>query len=204
MRHMVATMKLARDKDHRRAMMRNLAAGLCISGRIKTTIQKARFVRKFSERIITIAKKNDLAARRQVISLLQDRYVVNAEETDVKRDKSMNIVKGPRLIKKIFSEIAPKYANVSGGYTRIIRLADRRIGDNGELCYLELIDPTQTKTTKKARTGGNRKKKAQSRIALMNKLIKGEKKGSAKKETKGEAAVVEKASEAPKAEEKNE
>jgi len=92
MRHMVATMKLARDKDHRRAMMRNLAAGLCISGRIKTTIQKARFVRKFSERIITIAKKNDLAARRQVISLLQDRYVVNAEETDVKRDKSMIIV----------------------------------------------------------------------------------------------------------------
>jgi large subunit ribosomal protein L17 len=179
---MVATMKLARDKDHRRAMMRNLAAGLFISGRIKTTIQKARFVRKFVENIITTAKVNNINARRQVLAALTDRYVVDKDETDGKRDKSFNIVKGPRLIKKIFSEIAPKDVSRQGVYTRIIRLSDRRIGDNGELVYLELIDPTQEKTTKKSRTGGNRKKKAQSRTALMNKLLKGGKAKEAKAE----------------------
>jgi large subunit ribosomal protein L17 len=186
MRHLVATKKLSRDTDHRKALMRNLAAGLFISGRIKTTLPKARFVRKFVERIITIAKRNDLTARRQVIAMIQDRFIVNTEETDVKRDKSFNIKKGPLLVTKIFSEIAPKYANVNGGYTRIIHLADRRIGDSSELCYLELIDPTQKKSMKKTRTGGNRKKKAQSRIALYNKLIKG-KKDAAKEEPKAES-----------------
>jgi len=186
MRHLIATKKLSRDTDHRKALMRNLAAGLFISGRIKTTLPKARFVRKFVERIITIAKRNDLTARRQVIAMIQDRFIVNAEETDVKRDKSFNIKKGPLLVTKIFSEIAPKYANVNGGYTRIIHLADRRIGDSSELCYLELVDPTQKKSMKKSRTGGNRKKKAQSRIALYNKLIKG-KKETAKEEPKAES-----------------
>jgi large subunit ribosomal protein L17 len=176
-------MKLARDKDHRKALMRNLAAALFISGRIKTTLPKARFVRSFVEKLITIAKEGDLNARRQVIAMLQDRWVVNTEETDVKRDKSFNIVKGPRLIKKFFDEIVPKYAKVTGGYTRIIRLSDRRIGDSSELCYLELIDPTQEKKTKKARTGGNRRVKAQKRVALLNKLLKGK-----KAEAKAEAA----------------
>ncbi len=196
MRHKVATMHLARDKDHRRAMKRNLAAGLFISGRIKTTLQKAQFVRPFAENLITIAKEGNLAARRRVIAALQDRYIVDKDETDVKRDKSLNIVKGPKLIKKLFSEIAPKYANRTGGYTRIIKLSDRRIGDNGELVYLELIDPTQEKTTKKARTGGNRRQKAIKRQALLNKLLKGGKKEAAKETEPTEA----KAEETPKAE----
>lgn len=183
MRHKVAIMHLARDTDHRRAMMRNLAAGLFISGRIKTTLQKAQFVRPFVEKLITTAKEGTLAARRQVIASLQDRYIVDKDETDVKRDKSANIVKAPKLIKKIFSDIAPKYASRSGGYTRIIRISERRIGDNGEQVYLELIDPTQEKTTSKKKTGGNRRKKAQKRVALLNKLLKGEKKDTAK-ETK--------------------
>lgn len=177
MRHRVVTMKLARTKEHRRALMRNLAAGLFISGRIETTIQRARFVRPFVEKIITTAKQGGLSARRQVIAELQDRYIVDKNETDIKRDKSYNIVQGPRLIKKIFDEIAPKYASVSGGFTRIIKLAGRRIGDDGQLVYLELIDPTETKTTKKTKTGGNRRLKAQKRIGLMNRLLK-EKKAS--------------------------
>ncbi len=193
MRHMVATMKLARDKDHRRALMRNLAAGLFISGRIKTTIQRARFVRKFVENIITTAKKGNINARRQVIAALQDRYIVDGEETDVKRNKSLKVVKGPLLIKKIFSDIAPKYANCAGGYTRIIHLSDRRLGDNGELCYLELIDPTEQKTTKKTRTGGNRRKKAQNRTALMQRLLNGEM--TAAKVAKSEPAAEAKAEE---------
>ena len=191
MRHKVAIMHLARDTDHRRAMMRNLAAGLFISGRIKTTLQKAQFVRPFVEKLITTAKEGTLAARRRVIASLQDRFIVDKNETDVKRDKSANIVKAPTLIKKIFTDIAPKYATRPGGYTRIIRLSQRRIGDNGELVYLELIDPTQEKVTAKKRTGGNRRKKTQKRVTLLNKLLKGEKKDAAKEV---------KAEETPKAE----
>ncbi len=196
MRHKIATMHLARDTDHRRAMMRNLAAGLFISGRIKTTLQKARFVRPFVEKLITTAKTGTLAARRHVIAALQDRYIVDKDETDVKRDKSAQIVKAPKLIKKIFSEIAPKFAARTGGYTRIIRLSQRRIGDNGELVYLELIDPTQEKTTAKKKTGGNRRKKAQKRVALLNKLLKGGKKEAAKEAEPKEVKVEE----TPKAE----
>jgi large subunit ribosomal protein L17 len=179
-------MKLARDKDHRKALMRNLAAALFISGRIKTTLPKARFVRSFAENLITIAKQGDLNARRQVIALLQDRWIVDTEETDVKRDKSLNIVKGPRLIKKLFDEVVPKYAKLTGGYTRIIKLADRRIGDNSSLCYLELIDPTEEKKTKKTRTGGNRRAKAQKQVAMMNKLLKGKKTEAEPAEAKSE------------------
>jgi len=191
-------MKLGRDKDHRRSTMRNLAAGLLISGRIKTTIQRARFVRPFVEKLITTAKAGTLQARRQVVSALQDRYVVDKEESDIKRDKSFNIVKGPRLIKKLFSDIAPRYATRSGGYTRIIKLSDRRIGDAGELVYLELVDPTEEKTTKKSRTGGNRKRKAQSRLALMNRLLK-ESKPEAPKAAVAEAPSAPAAEETPKA-----
>jgi large subunit ribosomal protein L17 len=191
MRHKVAIMHLARDSEHRRAMMRNLAAGLFISGRIKTTLQKAKFVRPFVENLITMAKEGTLAARRRAIASLQDRFIVDKNETDVKRDKSANVVKAPTLIKKLFSDIAPKYATRPGGYTRIIRLSQRRIGDNGELVYLELIDPTQEKVTSKKHTGGNRRKKTQKRVTLLNKLLKGEKK---------EAAKEVKAEETPKAE----
>jgi large subunit ribosomal protein L17 len=175
MRHRVVTKKLNRDTDHRKALMRNLAASLFVSGRIKTTIPKAKFVRAFVERLITISKRNDLNARRQVIAMLQDRYIVDVDETDIKRDKSMNIVKGPRLIQKIFTEIAPKYVDVSGGYTRIIKLADCRIGDGILFCFLELIDPTEEKVTKKNKTGGNRRAKTQKRLALMSKILKGQK-----------------------------
>ena len=172
MRHRIAGKKLSRDSEHRRALKRNLAAALFIHGRIKTTKPRAVFVRGFVERLITLAKKGDLNARRRVIALLQDRYIVDEEETDVKRSKSLKIVKGPRLIRKLFDEIAPKYADRPGGYTRIIRLSDRRLGDNGKLVYLELIDPEDKKPEKKSKTTGSRSKKAQSRIQLMNRLLK--------------------------------
>lgn len=176
MRHLVAGSKLSRDKDHRRALRRNLAAALFISGRIKTTRAKAKFIKPFVERIITIARAGDLVARRRVIALLQDRFIVDADETDVKRNKSFEVVKGPTLINKIFSEIAPKYAERPGGYTRIINLSKSRLGDNGEVVYLELVDPDEQKTTKRTRTGGNRRKRAQSRHELADALLKSAKK----------------------------
>ncbi len=172
MRHRISGKKLSRDGEHRKALKRNLAASLFIHGRIRTTEPRAKFVRSFVEKLITIAKKGDLNARRRVIALLQDRFIVDEEETDVKRNKSYKVVKGPRLIRKLFSEIAPKYADRSGGYTRIVKLPQRRLGDGSALVYLELIDPEEEKPKRKVDSSISRRKKAQSRIQLMNKLIK--------------------------------
>ncbi len=172
MRHKIAGKKLSRDSEHRKALRRNLAASLFIHGRIKTTEPRAKFVRGFVEKIITIAKKGDLNARRRVIALLQDRFIVDDEETDVKRNKSFKVVKAPRLVRKLFSEIAPKYADRSGGYTRIVKLPQRRLGDGGALVYLELIDPEEEKPKRKVDSSISRRKKAQSRVQLMNKLLK--------------------------------
>lgn len=200
MRHLVAGKKLSRDSEHRRALKRNLAAALFISGRIKTTTAKAKFVRPFVERIITIARRGDLNARRQVIAMLQDRFIVDTDETDVKRNKSFKVVKAPTLIHKIFSEIAPKYADRPGGYTRLIRLAKPRLGDNGEVVYLELIDPEEKKTTRRSRTGGSRRRKVQARHEFLNRLLKPAKKPqSASPKSKKESPEPE-----PKAEAKAE
>jgi len=172
MRHRIAGKKLSRDSEHRRALKRNLAASLFIHGRIKTTEPRAKFVRSFAERLITIAKKGDLNARRRVIALLQDRFIVDEEETDVKRNKSFKVVKAPRLVRKLFEEIAPKYMDRPGGYTRIVRLPQRRLGDGSPLVYLELIDPEEEKPQHKPDSSISRRKKAQSRIQLMNRLLK--------------------------------
>jgi len=183
---MVSGKKLSRDTDHRRALRRNLAAALFISGRIKTTEAKARFVRPFVEKIITIARKGDLTARRRVVAMLQDRFIVDAEETDVKRDKNYRVVKAPRLVAKVFSEIAPKYANVSGGYTRVIHLPKPRLGDCGPTVYLELVDPTVEKKTKRTRTGGSRRRKTQMREQFAAGLLKGKKPAAKAEEASAE------------------
>ena len=183
MRHRIAGKKLSRDSEHRKALKRNLAASLFIYGRIRTTEPRAKFVRGFVEKLITIAKKGDLNARRRVIALLQDRFIVDEEETDVKRNKSFKVVKGPRLIQKLFSEIAPKYADRPGGYTRIVKLPKRRLGDGGALVYLELIDPEEEKPKRKVDSSISRRKKAQSRMQLMGKLLKKSSKSSVQSET---------------------
>jgi len=163
MRHRIAGKTLSRTTDHRKALRRNLAAALFEHGRIKTTLVKAKYIRRFVERIITVARKGVLNARRRVISMLQNRFLIDQEETDVVRNKSFKVVKGPMLIRKIFDEIAPRYAERSGGYTRIIRLGKPRLGDNTEQVYLELIDPEQEKQSRRTRTGGDRRRKAQIR-----------------------------------------
>jgi len=196
MRHLVAGKKLSRDKDHRRALRRNLAAALFVSGRIKTTQAKAKFVRPFVERIITVARKGDVNARRRVTAMLGDRFIVDSDETDVKRNKAFRVVKAPRLIHKLFSEIAPKYKDRPGGYTRIIRLAKPRLGDNGTVVYLELVDPEEEKKTKRTRTGGNRRKKAEARGQLLDTLLK----PKPTKETEAPASSVAQQSPEPKTE----
>ena len=135
MRHRVYGYKLGRNTPHRKSLIRNLAAGLFQHGQITTTLQKAKAVQPFVEKLITMAKKGDLHSRRRAIAKLQDRRLIKvikggeSEEVDEKT-----------LIQKLFDEIGPRYAERTGGYTRIVRLPKHRIGDGSDLVISQLVD----------------------------------------------------------------
>jgi large subunit ribosomal protein L17 len=128
MRHLNAGRKLSRNASHRAALLRNLARALIEHGRIITTLEKAKETRPFVEKLITLAKKGTLHARRLAIARLHDKDAVA----------------------KLFKEIGPRFADRPGGYTRIIRRAERRLGDAGKTAYLELLRAGETKTRTKA------------------------------------------------------
>ena len=113
-------------------MRRNLAASLLEHGAVRTTPAKAKEVRRFVERLITIARQGTLHARRRVIALLRDRQMVDKENPAE--------LAGQTVVQKLFNEIAPRYADRPGGYTRLIRLPERRIGDGGEQVLLQLVE----------------------------------------------------------------
>jgi large subunit ribosomal protein L17 len=136
MRHRVAGRKLSRTKEHRLAMRRNLVASLFEHETISTTIEKAKEVKPFAEKLITLAKKGDLNARRRAISLLGNRDIVSNED-------GVEVKKGT-VIGKLFSDLGPRYLDRPGGYTRIIRLSLKRLGDNGQLVLLQLVGDEET------------------------------------------------------------
>jgi large subunit ribosomal protein L17 len=173
MRHRVAGYKLSRDAEDRRALRRNLAAALFTHGEITTTPAKARMVRPFVEKMITLARKGDLASRRRVLSALQDRVVVakGIDDPDVKRNKYGEIRTGPKLVHKLFSEIAPRYQDRPGGYTRIIKLAKHRIADGGDQCVLQLVG-TEEVGPQVAGQYSRRRNKANRRMDFSAKLRK--------------------------------
>jgi len=157
MRHRVAGARLNRTSGHRLAMRRNLVLSLFEHETISTTIQKAKDVRAFAEKMITLARKGDLAARRRAISLLGNRAIY--------KDEDGKMVKSGTVISKLFSELGPRYLDRPGGYTRIIRLAKRRLGDNGQLVLLQLVGQEaqeaeeQSKATRKGRAKKSSKAK---------------------------------------------
>lgn len=140
MRHRVAGRHLGRTSAHRLAMRRNLAASLFEHETISTTAEKAKEVRSFAEKLITLAKKGTLPARRQAIRMLNDRAIYKEEDDGP--------VKVGTVIGKLFSEIGPRYLDRNGGYTRIIRLAKRRLGDGGQLVLLQLVEQGEKAKTK--------------------------------------------------------
>ena len=113
---MPGTRKLGRTSDHRKAMLRAMVTFLLENGRIETTVTRAKEVRSMAEKMITIAKTNDLNSKRQVLA-----YVTKED-----------------VVKKLFDEIAPKYADVNGGYTRIVKIGPRRC-DAAEMAVIELV-----------------------------------------------------------------
>ena len=147
MRHRVAGRSLSRTSEHRLALRRNMVLSLIEHETISTTVQKAKEVKPFAEKLITLAKKGTLAARRQAISILTDRDIVEEQDGEF-------ITKGT-VIRKLFSEIGPRFLDRSGGYTRIIHLAKRRLGDGGQLVLLQLVGqeraPAEEKHDKKTK-----------------------------------------------------
>ena len=115
--------KLGRDSSARKALFRDLVTDLILYERIQTTEAKAKEVRSIVEKLITKAKRGDLHARRQVAAFVR-RETVNGEQD---------------AIQKLFSELATRYAERAGGYTRILKLGPRR-GDSAPMVYLELVD----------------------------------------------------------------
>lgn len=152
MRHRVAGRRLGRTREHRLAMRRNMVASLFEHETISTTMEKAKEVKAFAEKLITLAKKGTLSARRRAIALLGNRNIVS--------DEDGKAAKKGTVIGKLFSEIGPRYLDRPGGYTRIIRLPLRRLGDNGRLVLLQLVG-TEEGAKEKAKAAdkkGSRKK----------------------------------------------
>lgn len=116
MRHRNYTFKIGRTSAHRKALLANAACSLIMEERIKTTVAKAKQIRRVAEKMITLGKRGSLHDRRRAISIL----------------------KQPGVVAHLFSDVAPRYEDRPGGYTRILRLGERR-GDAAEMCLLELV-----------------------------------------------------------------
>ena len=130
-----------------------MAMSLFQHGTIRTTEVKAKELRRFVERLITTARRGTLHARRRVISLLSDRAMIDDEGELLEQS----------VVQKLMGEIAPRYANRPGGYTRIIRLSDRRIGDGGSQVLLQLIEESQTSAGESASGESRRRRRAAKR-----------------------------------------
>lgn len=171
MRHRISGYKLNRDTEHRTAMFRNLVAGLFEHGQIITTKPKAKAVQPMAEKLITLAKRGDLHARRRAVSILRDRIMCD-DEDKITRDRNGDVVKGPKLIRHLFEEIGPKYADRNGGYTRIIKLGTHRLGDGGDQVMLQLVGDESGPEIGGLASG--RRERAQRRRDFAAKLLGGE------------------------------
>lgn len=116
MRHRKKGRQLSRTRSHRKATLRNLATSLFQHGRIETTTAKAKELRPFAERLITLARRGDVHSRRLAATKISDREVLG----------------------KLFDDIAPRYAERPGGYTRVLKLGNRK-GDAAEMSLIELV-----------------------------------------------------------------
>ena len=138
MRHKVAGYKLGRTTSHRRSLLRNMATSLIMEERIETTVPKAKALRPTVEKMITLGKRGDLAARRQAISYLMTDEAVN----------------------KLFDTIGPRFGDRNGGYTRIVRTAWQK-GDGADKAFIELLGSEQLLDEKRQKRAEARAKKAE-------------------------------------------
>lgn len=136
MRHRNAGYKLGRNTSYRRALMRNLVTSLVLEERVQTTVPKAKAIRPWAERMVTLGKTGTLHARRQAAAYLQS----------------------PEAVAKLFDRLAPRFGDRPGGYTRIIRTGFRA-GDNAELAFIEYLGSEKIQQAKKERRAQRLEKK---------------------------------------------
>ncbi|MFQ5489707.1 MAG: 50S ribosomal protein L17 [Phycisphaerae bacterium] len=199
MRHRIRQRKLNRTSAHRLAMQRNLAQSLFEHGQVRTTLPKAKDLRPFAEHLITLAKKTrqgSITARRQIHKLLGDRSLVPAEHqeaydqmSDVKRGKALRAPSGRRhrsgdakgklaftgqsVTHRLIDTIAARFEDRNGGYARVIRLAERRIGDHSQLAIVQLVGDEQGPGTVTKPEKTARRKRADARYAAAIQASKG-------------------------------
>jgi large subunit ribosomal protein L17 len=137
MRHLKSGRQLSRNSAHRWALMRNLITALLREEKIRTTDPKAKELRRWVERVITLGKQGSLHARRQVLAIVQDKAVV----------------------RKLFDTIGPRFKDRPGGYTRIIKIGIRR-GDAAQMSVIELVT---SETAKESSAGGGRRRRRRAR-----------------------------------------
>jgi large subunit ribosomal protein L17 len=138
MRHLKAGWKLGRNTSHRRALLRNLVTSLILQERVETTVTKAKAMRPHVEKMITLGKRGDLAARRLAAS-----YLMTSEAVD-----------------RLFDTVSPRFGDREGGYLRIIRKGFRR-GDGGETAFIELLGSEKIQQEKREKRAEVRAKKAE-------------------------------------------
>lgn len=175
MRHGVSGKKFGRNKTLRAATIRDLVKAVLINQKIVTTRVKAGEARKLVDKMITLGKKNTLATKRRAFALLCDHALVSA----------------------LFTVIAPRFAGRQGGYTRIIKLAVNRQGDNAEMVILELteksVEPKKTEAAAKTDKKSDSKKKAEDAVVVEKPAKKTPKKAAAEGEKKAKTEKTKKA-----------
>jgi large subunit ribosomal protein L17 len=153
MRHRKRGRKLGVSPAHRKAMGRNMVQALIDHERIVTTVEKAKQFQPLAERVIHLGKEDSLHNVRRVVKLTGNRKLENDVTVTETAGKGKEAVTKTRTlarttIQKLFRDIGPRYKERNGGYTRIIRLARRRVGDNANQCILELTESPWTKVEK--------------------------------------------------------
>ncbi|PJD96498.1 MAG: 50S ribosomal protein L17 [Parachlamydia sp.] len=141
MRHKKDTCKLGRTTSHRRGMFANMLKSLITNERITTTVAKAKALRRYADKMVTLAKKNTLASRRRAIAELMIRFnPLTAKEERAARQGNTSSYNDDRLVvEKLFGDLGARFETREGGYTRIVK-GKRRVGDNAQTCVIEYLE----------------------------------------------------------------
>ena len=175
MRHAKAGDKLGALPSHLTALLRNLTLALIEHGTIKTTTRRAKAMRWYAEHVVTLAKRGDLASRRQIVKLL------GSTETGKPGHNRIRLA-----LDKVYSEIAPRFKDRQGGYTQIFRLAQPRVGDAAPMCLIQYIPGAEDSKAKSAKSPEKKVKKAEK--VVEDKPVKKEAKAAKKPAEKAVAA----------------
>jgi large subunit ribosomal protein L17 len=175
---MVRGRQLSRDTEHRKSLRRSLVQSLFEHGKIRTTLPKAKEVKAFAEKLITLARTKNVNNVRRVTALMNDRRLVDKEQEFT----------GQNVVQKLFDEVAPRFVDRQGGYTRIIKLSDYRIGDGGSICLLQLLTEESKPTGTQRRSAGLRRKRNEKKHQFAARALKRDK--GEKAETPADAAAT--------------